>query len=80
MTTDMTTGTYDDTASPFTNTATDNSDDSGDISDISGDTTSPLTKRAEAFCAAYARRPHGTDAAREAAMPTPMPPGRPRGC
>ena len=67
MTTDMTTGTYDDTASPFTNTATDISGDSGDISgDISGDPASPLTKRAEAFCAAYARRPHGADAAREA--------------
>ena len=53
MTTNMTTDISDDTAS---------SGDSGD----SGDAASPLTNRAEAFCAAYARRPHGADAAREA--------------
>jgi len=55
----MTTDTYDDTASPFPDITT-------DISGDSDDPASPLTKRAEAFCAAYARRPHGTDAAREA--------------
>ena len=44
---------------------TDISDDTTSSGD-SNDTTSPLTKRAEAFCAAYARRPHGADAAREA--------------
>lgn len=62
----MTTDTYDDTASPFPNMTTEISDISGDFSDDSGDPASPLTKRAEAFCAAYARRPHGADAAREA--------------
>ncbi len=55
----MTTDISDDTVSPFTNTTT-------DISGDTGDAASPLTNRAEAFCAAYARRPHGADAAREA--------------
>ena len=45
-----------------TNMTTDISDDTAS----SGDAASPLTNRAEAFCAAYARRPHGADAAREA--------------
>ncbi len=45
---------------------TDISDDTTTSGDSGDDATSPLTKRAEAFCAAYARRPHGADAAREA--------------
>ena len=57
----MTTDISDDTASPLTNMTTDTFDDT-----TTPLTTSPLTKRAEAFCAAYARRPHGADAAREA--------------